>query len=425
MAIKGRVAGSALLTGLALPLALYLRGEFRSAIHYRMVDMPDPEAETFLDAIEGISGSMPSLVDVEGFFVEAEAIFAARLAAVRQATRTIHFETFYYTPGRRADAFAEALIDRARAGVRVRMIIDAVGALATPSSYWRRLREAGCEVGFYRKFDPRAPLDFNQRTHRKLLLVDGEVALVGGAGISDDWDGFGDADSRRPWRDFELRYRGRLVAALEAFFLQNWANVDGEIDLGPEVIRPIDTGERHAFITTGSFSIDQANLRLLYLACMNAARRRLWITSPYFMPDPNMREALIRAHDRGVDVRIVTMGPRNDRPNVYHAQREDYGQLLEAGLAIYEYQPSMMHAKSLLLDDAWVSLGSANMDPRSLFQNDELNVTIQDQGLAADIERFILDSIDRAERVDPRAWAARPRWQRLDGQLYKLVHRLI
>jgi cardiolipin synthase A/B len=389
----------------ALVLIPYFRGTFRRKIAYRMVNVPDTQERNFFLALAGLATSLPTQAQPTDFFVEADAIYAARLAAIRSAQRTIHFETFYMTPGRRADEFAIAISERARSGVKVQLIIDCHGSSSLPKRYWQSLR-----------FSWLAPLDYNARTHRKLLLIDGKVALIGGAGVSDDWDGKSDTGSDARWRDFEVRYEGAIVSLLEGIFMESWATVGGTLDLGTEVFRDPAPRGQTAFVTTGSFSIQNSSLRILFHASILAAQKRLWLASPYLVPDHNTRKALLEARARGVDVRVLTMGKHNDKPFVYYTARELYRDLIEAGVQIYEYQPNMMHGKVLLVDDRWISHGSTNVDERSFFINDELNVSISDPELAKQIEKFMLTSFSNSVRVTVDQWRQRPWSQRVRGQ---------
>ncbi|MEP0955951.1 phospholipase D-like domain-containing protein [Leptolyngbya sp. FACHB-1515] len=399
---------------------LYVRGSFRPKPEFDIAIVPNTNDITFFLAVAGLTTSLTTQAEVTGFFVEAPEIYPARIAAIRRAQRTLHFETFFMTPGKRADEFASAICDRAQAGVKVRLIIDNHGAHTMPKEYWRSLRSAGVELGFFRDFDWRAPFDYNARTHRKLLLIDGEEALLGGAGVSDSWDG----ERNVPWCDFEVGYRGPIVTLLEGVFMENWASVGGALDLGSDVFRTHPPEGRAAFVTKGTFSLENSPLRLLFHTSMAAARQRLWLASPYLVPDPSTQEVLIQACQRGVDVRILTMGKRNDKSYVYYSARELYGRLLKAGVKIFEYQPSMMHAKLLLVDDRWVSHGSTNVDERSFFINDELNVSVSDPDLAMQMEKFLITSFENSVLVTIDRWRKRSIVQRIRGRIGLLFRRL-
>jgi cardiolipin synthase len=405
-------------------LIAYFRGTFRRRVGYSMMNVPQVQDDTFFLVLPGLASSLPTQAQPTDFLIESDALYAARLKAIQSAQQTIHFETFYMTPGKRADDFAVAIAERARSGVQVQLNIDAHGSRRMPHTYWQFLRSAGVELGFFQTFTWKAPLDYNARTHRKMLLIDGEVALVGGAGVSDEWDGKSKTGSSAPWRDFEVRYEGALVTVLEGVFMENWARVAGKLNLSSQVFRHLPVQGQPAFVTTGNFSIQDSALRILFHTSILAAQQRLWIGSPYLVPDRSTRRALIRAAQRGVDVRILTMGVHNDKPFVYYTARELYQDLLEGGVRIYEYQPNMMHAKVLLVDDRWVSHGSTNLDERSFFINDELNVSVSDCGLATQIEKFLIQSFANSVRITPEQWQQRPLWQRARGQ-FGLIFRLL
>lgn len=424
---KGMLAAGAGLMG-----ALYLYGTFRRRAPYDMVNVPAADDPRFLLTVIGLSDSMSAIGDVTGFWVEADAIWRARLKAIRRAKRSIHFETFYMTPGRRADDFAEALIARRKAGVEVRLIVDVAGSNRMPQSYWKRLEDADIELHRFRPFDWHSPMDYLARTHRKLLLVDGEKAYIGGAGVSDDWDGKPEIGDKRPWRDLEIRLEGPVVGVLEGGFMQNWLCEGGTLDMEASAYRgasrqqgalavPVGTlaeqkrtqPDRTIVITSGSFSIDNSGPAMLYQTSIEASGKRVWIATPYFAPDDTTTDRLLEAARRGVDVRVVTMGPCNDRPFVRWAAHALYGPFLEAGVRIYEYSPAMLHAKVLLVDECWVSTGSANFDHLSFFHNDELNVSTTDPQLVQAVSDFLEETFADSCEFDFEGWRARRMHERL------------
>ncbi|MBE9182192.1 cardiolipin synthase B [Oculatella sp. LEGE 06141] len=421
----GWLGGIILATILAVLLVVYIRGGFRRKIQYKMRNVPGPEEPHFFRALVGLATSIPTQTYPTDFFVEADAIYAARQQAIREAERSIHFETFYMTPGRRADEFAIALMERARSGVSVQVVADEHGAKAMPTRYWQQLRSAGVEVGFFRSFDWKAPLDYHLRTHRKMLLIDGRVALIGGAGVSDEWDGKGKlTKSQTPWRDFEVRYEGAIVNVLEGVFMENWANSGQTLDLSPAIFEEFRDGGKPAFVTTGNFSLDDSSPRILYHTCIEAAKQRIWVASPYFVPDRYTQDVLMAASQRGVDVRVLTMGVLNDKPIVYHTARELYHRMLLKGVGIYEYQPSMLHAKVLFVDGRWISHGSTNLDQRSFFQNDEMNVSTNDANLVQWIEQFLTESFANSRHITLEEWQRRSLLEKIRGKVGLLFRQL-
>ena len=406
-----------LLILLFLLLILYLRGAFYYEVKYRMKDVPGLKEPHFLLALRGVSASLITNGFPTDFWYEIDAIYAARQEAIRRAQRTIHFETFYITPGRRADEFAATVIERSHSGVEVLLIVDSLGAETMPKQYWKQLRAAGVDVRFFHEFTWKAPLTYNIRTHRKLLLIDGEIAFVGGMGVSDYWDGRPENGDTAPWLDFEVSFNGPIVATLEGIFMQHWIYVGGVTPLGPEVFNPALPNGPTILVTPSNSPSASSSVCALFYTSLLTAKQRIWLASPYFLPDSNATRALVSAKKNGVDVRILTVGPHNDKKLVYYAVREGYGKLIKAGIEIYEHQPSMMHAKVLLIDDTFVGTGSTNLDPRSLFHNDELNLSLIEPKLAKFAKDFFFYGFSRSDRIDMREWKARPLWQRLLGQL--------
>ncbi len=407
------------LTGVALFafLFLYLRGAFRPEPEYKITASPTIEDPRFPLSIVSLTNALPTYGRMTGFWDNVDDIYTARNAAIRSAQRSIRFETYFMTPGRRADEFAAALIERAQAGVEVQMLIDDFGTNSLPDEYWQQLRNAGVEVRFFRQFDWRAPLKYNSRTHRKLLIIDSQQVLIGGAGVSDDWDGDPDIGDTAPWLEFEVSYEGQVASLLEGNFFQNWAYTGGELNLGPDTIPAKPNEGAPLFVTNDTSTLSESTIRLLFQISFLGAKERVWIGSPYFIPEANTRQALIQAKQNGVDVRVLTMSSRNDKPIVRYAARENYEELLAAGIQICEYQPSMMHAKLALVDSSWVSTGSANFDPRSYFHNDELNISTQKPELIENVASFFEDAIAKSHCLTYAEWQQRPLTERVMGQL--------
>ncbi len=411
--------GGACLTALViLFVVLYVLGTFRTCVRYQIKNVPGSEEHRFPLALVGISDSLLTQGSSTGFWIGADAIYATRLAAIRSAQRTVHFETFYMTPGRRAQEFAAAIIEQARSGVKVQLIVDSYGTKTMSERYWQQLRAVGVEIRFFSEFHWASPLDYLARTHRKLLLIDGEMALVGGAGISDEWDGTKKIGDTAPWLDIEVRFGGTVVTILEGVFMQQWAHTGGMADLGPEIFDPPASGSSRVLVTPGDDpSYKDSSIGALFYTSVLAARKRLWIASPYFLPNLDLREALLRAQKNQVDVRILTNSLRSNKKFVCYASRELYGHLLKSGIQLYEYQPSMMHAKVMLIDRYWVSTGSANLDSRSAFHNDELHISMAERKLASQVERFFLAAFAKSQHVTLQDWQTRPVWERVRGRL--------
>ncbi len=415
------------LVGLGLGIGgfLYLRGIFRVESDYAIANVPAFDDPKFDLSLVGLTNSTATTGRLTGFWDNVDDVYAAREAAIAGAEQLIQYETYFMTPGRRADAFAEAVSERALAGVRVQLLLDDYGTEAMPAEYWERLRNLGIEIQFFREPDWRRPLEYNSRSHRKLLIIDGEQVLMGGAGVSDYWDGTEFDHDTAPWLDFELAYEGEVVNLLQGKFLQNWAYSGGQLNLGTQ-IQPVQSqGETPLYITDDTSTLNESLIRMLMQLSMLSAQERLWIGSPYFVPDGNTTRALLTAQKNGVDVRVLTMGDATDKGMVHRVSRELYGSLLEAGITICEYQPSMMHAKFVLVDEAWVSTGSANFDPRSYFHNDELNISGDYPELAGEIEQFFTDALADSNCLTYADWQDRPWLETLKGRVALLFKNLM
>jgi cardiolipin synthase len=401
-------------TALAVLFLLYLAGVFRTRVTLTLLNVPASTEARFLPTVAGLTTSIIADGKVTGFWDDVDSIYASRLALVRGARHSIRYETYYVTPGRRADAFAAALAERARAGVKVEIVVDSQGSWAVKDTFWDPLRAAGADVRFFSAFSFRNPRHYGFRTHRKLLLVDGKQVQIGGIGLSDEWDGTG---PQARWADVEVRAIGPVVNVLGGIFEQHWMHEDGVADLTPQAHAALPPTGGQILVTPGDPSRGDSSIRNLLHAAILAARKRLWLASPYFLPNTNARDTFQEARQRGVQVRILTEGPSNDNPVAYHASRSLYADLLQAGVEIYEYQPAMMHAKAVLVDDGWVSTGSANFDPRTLFHNDELNISMADPALARRFEGFFIGAFARSRRITQRDLDQRSLPDRLLGLL--------
>ena len=413
------IAGIIVAIAVVILLILYFKGVFRHRQHYQIFNVPSPDAPNFGLTIAGLSDSFITSGEITGFWVEADQIQPARLEAIQRAQHTILFETYKMSPGERADAFAAALMERSQAGVKVMVLVDAYGARSVPKRYWKQLESNGIEVRFFQSWSWRSPLDYLKRSHRKLLLIDDEIVLIGGAGISDDWDGVPEQGDKASWRDFEVRFQGAVVSRLKSLFLQHWLDAGETVDLKeyPIISATASRNQPTMLVTSGEDpSYRDSSIRSLYQTLIMAATRRVWIASPYFLPFFDTRQLLIAAKQRGVDVRILTMSEKTDKLFVCYAGRELYRELLSQGVEIYEYQLSMMHGKVMLIDDQWVSLGSANFDPRSFWQNDELNLSTAQLELSQQVRQFLQNSFSQSRSVTKRDLKRRSLREKLVGK---------
>ncbi|NEP19671.1 MAG: phosphatidylserine/phosphatidylglycerophosphate/cardiolipin synthase family protein [Leptolyngbya sp. SIO4C1] len=408
-------------TGLVV---LYSRGALRRRPSFRLMQVPSVDSERFVPTVISLTDSLPCQGQMTGFWVKSDEIFAARLAAVASAQHSIQFETYKMTPGRRADDFAEALVRQAKAGIAIQVTVDDYGTEKMPDSYWQRLREAGIDVQSFSPLSWLAAFDYLRRSHRKLLIIDQQRILIGGAGVSDLWDGTPDTGNQS-WFDYEVQFEGEVAGILYGLFVQHWLDSGGQIDMVNQPVKPLHSSVERTdiLITSGEDpSYRSSSLRALVETWCLAARSHIWIASPYWLPHADIRRVLVQARQRGVDVRILTMGSNADKQLVYYAARMLYGDLLKADIKICEYQPSMMHAKAILIDQAWVSLGSANIDPRSLFQNDELNVASPDPDLLAKVQQFFGQGFNQSKQIDYHSWRRRSQREKWLGRLALLAY---
>jgi cardiolipin synthase len=307
------------------------------------------------------------------------------LAAIRAARRAINLEFYEFLPGEVATELLEALTERARAGVEVRVLIDAIGSIPTPNALFDPLRAAGGMMCWYHPFRWDTWQFMNQRTHRKLLIVDGETGFMGGAGIGDHWL---KATKEGPaWRDTVFCVQGEAVAGLISTFAENWLEASGHILSGPAQFdfRLMPEG-CESFVVSSTPRGGGTQARILFQALIKSARHTIRITTPYFLPDRAAREALADAARNGVDVQILTAGPRIDHPYIRTLSRNSSHRILTAGAKIHEYQPAMIHAKLMTIDSQWSVLGSTNFDHRSFALNDEVNLAVLDPTLARTLE---------------------------------------
>ena len=312
--------------------------------------------------------------------VNGDEIFPAMLSAIRSAKRSINLETYVFWDGEIAKQFTSALSERARAGIAVNLILDAQGTSKMGSENEAQLKNAGAQIVKYHTALWPDPRRYNNRSHRKLLIVDGTVAFIGGAGIADLWAG--NADSPKHWRDNHYKVTGPVVAQLQGSFVTTWLKTRGDVLHGSKYFPPLeDSGSLPAqAIRSGAH---YENLDLMYLLAIASAKRSLRIENAYFLPDDLVRKELINAAKRGVRVEIIVPGSKIDQKLVRSASRQHWPELLNAGIKIYEYQPTMLHTKLLIVDDKFVSVGSGNFDNRSIRLNDEANLDVLDSDFAA------------------------------------------
>jgi cardiolipin synthase len=368
---------------------------------------PSPGAADFARMVEALTVAPLRQGNRMTVLRNGAEIFPAMLAAIRSATRTINFATYVYWTGSIAPEFAHALAERAEHGVEVNVLLDAVGAARMDRSLVALLEGAGATVAWFRPPRWYTLHKQNNRTHRKILVVDGRIGFTGGVGIAEEWTG--DCEDPDHWRDTHIRVEGPAVRDLLGGFLDNWAEATQCILSGPDHlpdIRGVDGGVP-AQVTRSTAEKGSTDAEQLFYAAIACARERIWLTTAYFAPRRAFVEALCDAAGRGVDARVLANGPHIDKRAVRQAGRRSYDRLLACGVRLFEYQRTMLHAKTLVVDSAWATVGSINCDNRSFALNDELNLSTRDPAIAAELEKHFLADLDDARELDLAAWRAR------------------
>lgn len=342
--------------------------------------------------------------------------FPAMLAAIKIAKSTITFAQYLYEDGPIARDLAEAFAERCRAGIAANILLDDHGTRA-PAEIPDLMRNAGCQVEIFRRVE--APqviflwklLKYNYRNHRRILVIDGRVGFTGGYGISEAWMGDGRTDNH--WRDTNARIEGPLVKNLQAAFVESWLEATGALLGGDGYFPRLEPrGKTAGQIVKSSPVGGSFQNYMLFLLSIASAKKSIHITNPYFIPDDRMLEALIAAAARGVRVTVLVPG-KIDHPITYRASRANYGRMLTGGIQIYEYMAALMHAKTMVVDGIWATIGSTNMDNRSFALNEELNLTVYDAGIAARLEQDFTDDLKYSKKITYEEWRERGWSERL------------
>jgi cardiolipin synthase A/B len=383
------------------------------------------EAE-WTDRLHGLLGMAPSVGNEITVLRNGDEIFPAMLGAIARAEHTVDFVTFVYWRGDIAVEFAEAFAAAAERGCAVRVLLDAVGARKIDPALVVRMREAGCEVRWFRPFfEGRVPkiVEANRRTHRKILVCDGTVGFCGGVGIAQEWTG--NAQGPDEWRDTHLRVVGPAVAGLHVAFIDNWADqYDDGFD--PRNERAIDLtprGDSTCFVVRGSAETGASDVWRLLMALLGLAEKRVRIASAYFNPDTHMMSELEAAVERGVVVTLLVPGEHADKRFIQIAGEQSYQRLLDAGVEIRTYEVSMMHAKVITVDGKVASVGSTNFNQRSMQHDEEANVVVVDAEVVAVLDAHLDNDLRASIELDPTRWAGRGMPQRMAERVSTVVER--
>jgi cardiolipin synthase len=396
---------------------------FTPGINYHLSERTTVHDKDFLYTLQSTCQAALHRGNRVRVYTNGPQFYPAMLDAIRGATRSINMECYIFQPGRIADQFIEALSERARAGVNVTIVVDAIGSF----NLWGRpvatLRKAGCRIESYQRIRWYSLARLNNRTHRELLVVDGRLAFTGGAGIA-DWWAFPEKGNEKPWRDTMVAVEGPVVAALQGVAAENWLECCGEILTGVEYFPDLKPcGGTTAFVVRSSPSDRATVSRVTFQLLMEAADKTLHISTPYFLPDRALRRALVNIAKRGVEVSVIVPGRLTDQRWVRLARRRMWGQLLEAGIRLYVYRPAMTHMKILIVDGIWTVVGTTNIDNRSFEHNDEVNLAMLDptvcSGLLDDYRRDLCDS----EEITLEKWRRRPLWEKIVGPFVWILER--
>ena len=371
----------------AMSVALSLLSK-PAEISYRLPHRFGVDDPTFIPSAHALTNPATVPGNRVRVLVNGDEIFPAMLGAIRAARTTIDFESYIFWSGKIASEFESALTERARGGVAVRVVLDAVGSRPKLSeAEVQALRNAGVVVEFFHPLRPWMLDSINNRTHRRILVVDGKVGFTGGVGIADEW--LGNADRKEHWRETCVQVEGPVVAQLQAAFADNWSEVRGEALVGEGFYPKLDSpGAARCQVIHSTARAPSSATKLLYGVSIASATSRILLSNSYFLPDAETSGALVDAAKRGVDVEVIVPGHVNDVPATKAGGRSSFGNLLSGGVRIFEYEPTMFHPKTMVVDGLFATVGSTNFDNRSFRLNDEINLTIYDAAVARRMEEL-------------------------------------
>jgi cardiolipin synthase A/B len=413
-------------SGIAMQLLMLVLALFEPPLEYRIVEPPParPDSPDFARLLGVIADADPHSDTSVEVLKNGSSFYEAELAAIASAKSHVCVEAYIFQKSEIGRRFIRVLAERARAGVKVMVLLDAVGSFNTWPATFRELIAAGGQVRWYMPFRWYNLPRFNHRTHRELIIIDGAVGFIGGAGIADHWyKGHG---RRPPWRDSMFRLEGKAVSSLQAMFSEDWLESSGELLAAPRYYPDgKSSGAVAAMIINSTPTHGRATrARMVFQTLIASATRSIHITTPYFLPDRSARAELIAAvGKRGVDLKIIVPGKHSDHLLTRRSSRRLYGELLKRGARIYEYKPSMIHAKALVVDGVWSVVGSTNFDSRSFGINEEVNLAALDETLAARIEQDFQADLAVSQRITYDEWRRRSPFERFSEWLGWLVER--
>jgi len=365
------------------------------------VDSPE-----FLASVAGdcgvsiVAGNRLSLLN------NGDEFYPAMLQAISGACKTVTIEAYIYWKGEIGLRFANALAAKRREGVEVKVLLDAVGSSTIGEEILKILKDGGCDVVWFNPLRLRTLGHYNNRTHRKSLIVDGRIAFTGGAGIADHW--MGNATDPKHWRDIQVSVEGPAALGLQTGFAQNWLNTTGELIAGEGFFpRCHEVGKLGVHTILSTPNSGSSAIRIMYYLSIVSAREKIYIANPYFIPDDSAVEILVDARKRGVDVKIMMAGIHNDMRISRYSSIHLYGKLLRAGIEIYEYNRTMLHQKTMVVDGVWSTVGTTNFDNRSFALNEESNISVHDRDLAKQLEDIFFKDLVDCEQITLSSWSHR------------------
>jgi cardiolipin synthase A/B len=383
-----------------------------------------------LEKMPPITGALPLLTGLtestvyygnKAVLLQNGAAFPAMIEDIRRATKSIHLETFVWCEGQLEQQFVDALSERARAGVPVRLLRDAVGGARGSAEAICKLKDAGVVDATYCRPSWWNIGRFNSRTHRKLLIIDGHIGYTFGHGISDQW--LGDGEDAEHWRDTAIRIEGPVVHGLQTVFAQNWVEETHSIPMCDDCFPKLEpVGDSPAHVVSSASGDAVSSVAMLYTLAMACARREVLIQNPYFAPNPGVVELMAMLVRKGVRVRLMVPGKHTDSPFVRRAGCHLYASLLEAGVELYEYDRTLIHQKIVVIDGEWAHVGSTNFDARSLALNEEIGVGILDRDIAGQLEAAFEQDLKACRRLRLESWRRRPAWDRAFDSFAYLLH---
>ena len=383
----------------------------RKMIEYRPEHVFSVHSPEFFSSAHAAADPVPIQGNKVTLLHNGDGTFPVMLDAIRNAKHTINFQAFLFHSGKVADQFIQAFSERAHAGVQVRVMLDGVGSgTALKNSDVALLKKAGCKFAYYHPTRAFRVDRINRRSHRRVMVVDGKVAFTGGIGFADEW--LGNADSEDHWRDVHAKIEGPIVAEFQSAFQQHWLGETHEVLSGPNQFPHLEkAGALQAQLTTSSeFTV--AALPLIQAVAIAAAEKTIYITNPYCTPTEDQVDLLTAAVKRGVDVRLLLPGPHNDQPMTKAAGRSSYGKLLEGGVKIFEFTPTMIHSKTLVIDGMFSMIGTSNLDARSSQINDEIDMSVYDEGFGREMEKVFLTDLQNAKPYLIADFKKRSLWER-------------